>query len=272
MISTQTLRDIRANGQDSVIGTTSLSYDAIVVDTNDPENLHRIKVECPEILGNGNVSNWAYFEGTFAGDGYGIFILPQLGDNVKVRTATGGATITDNNPLIWYFGEVANGEKPPEATNNAYTIIMPNGSRFKIDFESNDSPISIVHASENKIEIDGTKINIEHNAGHTINVDSSAIVLEHLSGSKVEVGATTITVENTIGNKLELSPTNATLESVLGGIFEANALVRVGNNISTLGVVLTAIIGALNTSVVLEQPVKDLLNTILANLITPVFQ
>ncbi len=98
-------------------------YPAIVEDNNDPENLFRLKVRCPIIADK--PLDWALPRGVFAGNGYGLFALPQKGDNVWVTFQRGDATYP-----IWEYGAIAKGDKPDEARRQAITIISKKGAQI----------------------------------------------------------------------------------------------------------------------------------------------
>lgn len=66
-------------------------YRAVVKETNDPENRGRIKVECPSVYGQGNLSNWCLPCFPF-----GFFAVPPKNSLVWIEFEEG----SKNNP-IW---------------------------------------------------------------------------------------------------------------------------------------------------------------------------
>ena len=101
-------------------------YDAVVHSNEDPKDLYRLQVKCPELFGN-KPSDWASPMGVFSGKNYGIYALPQKGDNVKVWLNNGDARFP-----CWGYGEIADGELPAEAKQNkkGVVIITPKGNKI----------------------------------------------------------------------------------------------------------------------------------------------
>lgn len=101
-------------------------YAGQVSDNQDPQNSFRLKVIVPEIFGKGS-SDWA-LPSVPNGQGYGIFALPQVGDNVWVQFRNGDARYP-----VWSYGAIAKGEKPNEAEGQSIAIISKAGNKIVID-------------------------------------------------------------------------------------------------------------------------------------------
>lgn len=101
-------------------------FDAVVHSNEDPRGLYRLQVKCPELFAD-KPSDWAKPMGVFAGKGYGIFLLPQKGDNVKVWLNNGDARFP-----CWGYGDIAESDLPPEAKQNrkGIAVIAPKGNKF----------------------------------------------------------------------------------------------------------------------------------------------
>lgn len=63
-------------------------YRGFVQDRDDPEQLGRLKVKVPSLLGDA-VTGWAWPVTPYGGAGIGFFFLPQVGDLVWVEFAEG---------------------------------------------------------------------------------------------------------------------------------------------------------------------------------------
>src|SRR6185503_11616550 len=63
-------------------------YRALVEDRNDPEQIGRLKVRVPSLLGSA-VTGWASPVVPYAGGDLGMFFIPQVGDLVWVEFAEG---------------------------------------------------------------------------------------------------------------------------------------------------------------------------------------
>lgn len=63
-------------------------YRGLVVDRNDPEQLGRLKVRVPSLLGDAE-TGWAFPVAPYAGKDLGFFFIPQVGDLVWVEFAEG---------------------------------------------------------------------------------------------------------------------------------------------------------------------------------------
>jgi hypothetical protein len=125
-ISTELLQNIKKNGLES-LGIYYGVYAGIVEDNNDPNNLFRLRVKVPSILGN-EVSDWAKPRGVFGGKNYGIFAMPEKNDNVWVSFENG-----DTRFPIWEYGAIAKNEKPKEAKQKALVFISKNGNKIILD-------------------------------------------------------------------------------------------------------------------------------------------
>ena len=63
-------------------------YRGIVAERNDPEQLGRLRLRVPSLLGDA-ITGWAWPVSPFAGAGYGFFFVPRVNDLVWVEFAEG---------------------------------------------------------------------------------------------------------------------------------------------------------------------------------------
>ena len=106
-------------------------YRAFVFDTNDPENLQRIKLIIPQISGDQAYNYWSMPKGVFYGEGYGSQILPQKGDVVWVEFEGGAPEIP-----IWSHGHPGRKELPTKDPDlkekDCYWLLTPKGNFVKL--------------------------------------------------------------------------------------------------------------------------------------------
>jgi uncharacterized protein involved in type VI secretion and phage assembly len=172
----------------------------LVVDIRDPLSLGRVQVQ---LLGPDadNVSPvWARVAVPFAGDNYGAFLIPDVGQEVLVALLAGDT----RSPIV--IGALWNGktelpESIPGKNVDRWTLTGKNGTR-----------IAIVEAAkgQEKIEIEtpnGVKITLKDGpgslkleaAGNTITMDTQGVSVQaaakvSVSAGQVEVSAGQVTV------------------------------------------------------------------------------
>ncbi|MGB9939411.1 phage baseplate assembly protein V [Methanosarcina sp.] len=164
----------------------------IVTNNKDPDGLGRVKVKFPW-LSNQDESDWVRISSPMAGKERGIFILPDVNDEVLVVFEHGDI----NRPYI--IGSLWNGkDKPPETNsdgkNNIKIIKSRSGHTIKIDDTEGEEKIEIVDkGEENKICIDSSKKKIEvvdKSGENKICIDSSNKKISIECGGDIELSAT----------------------------------------------------------------------------------
>ncbi len=113
-------------------------YRGNVVSVSDPQNQGRIKIKLsgfcsPEVGGQkfprANISAWCHIVTPFAGNGFGFFFLPQVGDTVVA------APIGDGEFVILGFHWTGVQAKPSEGSATARVIKAPSGASIIIKTE-----------------------------------------------------------------------------------------------------------------------------------------
>lgn len=123
------------------VGKYYSSYRGYVVDNNDPENMGRIQVLIPAITNDKKHTKWAWPKSQFSGNGYGVQILPMVGDIVWVEFENGNARFP-----LWSHAHFTTGEKPEEfETPQVYGIKTPKGQIIVIDDRDDVEKIIINH-------------------------------------------------------------------------------------------------------------------------------
>ena len=123
------------------IGKYYSSYRGYVVDNNDPDNMGRIQVLIPSITNDQKHTKWAWPKNQFAGNNYGMQVLPQIGDLVWVEFENGNARFP-----LWIHGHFGQTEKPEEfVTPQVYGFKTPKGQIIVIDDRDDVEKIIINH-------------------------------------------------------------------------------------------------------------------------------
>jgi uncharacterized protein involved in type VI secretion and phage assembly len=128
------LPELLAHGQHSLADASGRIYGVVpgvVTDNKDPDGLGRVKVKLPWLAADA-VSDWARIATPMAGADRGLFLLPELDDEVLVAFLHG---VTD---YPYVLGGLWNGsDKPPEANadgaNDKRLIVSRSGMRVLLD-------------------------------------------------------------------------------------------------------------------------------------------
>ena len=73
-------------------------YRGTVTNNADPENLGRVKAQVPGVLGQAE-TGWALPCTPYAGNGSGVYAVPEPGATVWIEFEAGGRTVLDCN--LW---------------------------------------------------------------------------------------------------------------------------------------------------------------------------
>ena len=166
----------------------------IVTNNKDPEGLGRIRVKFPW-LSDEDESNWARVASLMAGKERGIFILPEIDDEVLVVFEHGNI----NMPYI--IGSLWNGKDvPPETNSDGKNDIRMMKSRsghvIRIDDTDGNEKIEIVDKTEkNMITID-TKDN-------KISIMSDKDIEMSAPNGKITIDAMNIEMRSSAATKIE---------------------------------------------------------------------
>ena len=124
------------------------SFEAEVVDNEDPEGLQRIKVMCTPVYGQ-EVCPWCTSKDPVVGDSIGIVNTPQVGDYVSITLRggnssqpqwEGGFRSSKTPPPSEFSDPKVNGEKTSSGititkddTDGSYKITVPQGAEVYLD-------------------------------------------------------------------------------------------------------------------------------------------
>jgi|ERR1017187_1569920 uncharacterized protein involved in type VI secretion and phage assembly len=221
--------------------------EGIVTDVNDPEKEGRVKVQFPW-FDQKMESEWCRTRQFYAGNGYGAFFVPEVGDEVLIAFTHGDMRL----PII--LGGLYNGkDKPPtyrDGTNKDEKLIRTKAGHqltfvdtkgkesVKLQtqgghvalFSDDQKQISITSTGGNQVVMDdgnqkisistaagqsvamedsGTKITIQTTGGDTITMDASGITLQ--ATAKVSIAAPSIELGTGASQQLILGDAFMTL-------------------------------------------------------------
>src|SRR5262245_52665662 len=158
--------------------------EAIVIDVNDPDKEGRVKLKFPW-FDEHMISEWCRVSQFYAGNGYGAFFIPEVGDEVVVAFVHGDMRL----PIV--LGGMYNGvDKPPTFrtdtkdekllrtkaghqimlidTQGDETIrIIAKGDKNSIEISTKDNGITVKSAT-GKIVVQGKDIEIKAQASMTL--------------------------------------------------------------------------------------------------------
>jgi len=144
----------------------------IVEALDDPESLNRVRVRLPWRADGGD-GVWARLSNVDAGDGYGVVIVPSVGQEVLVGFVDGDPA----TPVV--LGSLYNGAQQPPVvvdtdTNAVRTLVTPDGHKVRLE------------------DGDNSAVTLETGKGHTVvlNDKDSEVVLTHKdSGNAIRLSA-----------------------------------------------------------------------------------
>lgn len=172
--------------------------EALVTDVNDPQKLGRVKLKFPW-FDSDMETEWCRVRQFYAGNKYGAFFIPEVGDEVLVSFIHGDMRL----PII--LGGLYNGkDKPPSfrANDKDEKMIQTKGNhRIILDDTKNKKKITIIDANgDNSIVIDTEANSI------TIKSSKGKLIFEGKQGVEINSGAG-IDVKAKTSIKVEASQT-----------------------------------------------------------------
>lgn len=163
-------------------------YRGLVVDRDDPEQLGRLKIRVPSLLGDA-VTGWAWPASPYAGANVGIFFIPQVGDLVWVEFAEG-----DLEHPLWtgcaWAKPGGTTEVPQEAQENYpdQAVIKTKSGHVIILSDASGSELITIRAKN------GCEITLDPNA-NKVTVQAAEIELRGASGSTEELATKTFVTQ-----------------------------------------------------------------------------
>jgi uncharacterized protein involved in type VI secretion and phage assembly len=166
-------RDIRINGV--VVG--------IVTNNQDPDAMGRVKVKFPW-LSDEDESNWARVATPMAGKERGLYLLPEVEDEVLVAFENGDMRFPYVLGALWN-GKDAPPAKNDDGKNNVRLLKSRSGHVIRLTDEDGKEKIEIIDKSEkNSIVID--------TASNTITITADKDIVLAASNGKIKFDAQNI--------------------------------------------------------------------------------
>ncbi|MFK7868718.1 MAG: phage baseplate assembly protein V [Roseobacter sp.] len=183
-------------------------YRGFVVDNQDPDQLGRVKVRVPSVLGEA-VSGWALPCAPFGGlNGQGLFAIPEVGAQLWIEFEEGNP-----NTPIWVGTFWRTSDAPPQDARKSppETRILqtPSGHKLQFDDQSGEEQITLAHQSgaDLVMDVEGNLI-LTNEEGSTLTLDaaSGSVTLEDARGNSLTMESSGTTVEDANGNKIKMGP------------------------------------------------------------------
>jgi len=168
----------------------------VVTNNKDPDGLGRVKLKFPW-LSDAEESNWARVASPMAGKGRGLWLLPEVDDQVLVAFEHG-------DPAYPYvIGSLWNGSQQPPATNadgknNIRVLKSRSGHIVRLDDTDGQEKIEILDKSAKNSIVISTKDN-----SIAITVDGDVKITA--SKGKVVIDAKEIQLKSSASTKVEAS-------------------------------------------------------------------
>jgi len=176
-------------------------YRGLVVDNADPEQLGRLKLQVPSILGDTVVTGWALPCVPYGGDAnQGMLFIPEVGAGVWVEFEEG-----DLEFPIW----VGTFWSKPGGTSELPLPNKPDGSE------------------ESAVQDPPTRKIIKTLAGHTIQLedkqgDEMVLIVEATNGHVIAMNKDGVTIDEADGNSIELTADGTTITDANGNTIVMN--------------------------------------------------
>jgi phage baseplate assembly protein gpV len=181
-------------------------YRGFVVDNDDPEQLGRLRLRIPSILGDVE-TDWALPCLPYGGlADQGWFAVPEIGAQVWIEFEQGVLSAPIWVGTFWQVG----GDTPQEAQLSPPTTrVMKTTSGHVLEFADQDGSekVRLYHKADAYLVIDenGT-VDVQAADGARLTLDAKAgkVTLEDANGHKVEMESSKITISDQGGSKIEM--------------------------------------------------------------------
>ncbi len=159
----------------------------VVTNNQDPDKLGRVKVRFPW-LSDEQESHWARVLTPMAGNGRGLYFLPEVDDEVLVAFEHGDVRFPYVLGALWN-GKDAPPETNDDGENNKRTIRSRSGHMIRLDDTEGEEKIEIIDSKEkNRIVISTADNTITITADADITIQSRSGKLK-FSGNGIEISS-----------------------------------------------------------------------------------
>jgi uncharacterized protein involved in type VI secretion and phage assembly len=184
--------------------------EGLVTANADPDQEGKVRVKYPS-FDEDMVSEWCRILQPYAGPGYGMFFVPEVGDEVVVGFAHGDMRL----PII--LGGVYNGQDKPAShrdastdeklirtkaghqnklndSNNSHQITITTNGGHTIDLNDQENSVSVTTTGGQSITLDDqdNSITVQTSGGQSITLDPDGGVT--ISAAEVTIDATSISL------------------------------------------------------------------------------
>jgi len=204
-------------------------YRGLVIDNADPENLGRLKVKVPSVLGGDVVTGWALPCTPYGGDAdQGFLFIPEVNAGVWVEFEEGDLEFPIWDGAFWSkpgrHSELPKPNKPDGTEENAVQdpptrkiIKTRKGHTIQFEDADNDEMILVKEGTNGHViamNKDGISITDGAN-GHVVTLDSSGITISDgvNSGNKITMDNNGVKCEDGNNNAIVLESAGATVKS-----------------------------------------------------------
>jgi uncharacterized protein involved in type VI secretion and phage assembly len=201
--------------------------EALVVDVIDPEKEGRVKLQFPW-FDEDVVIEWSRVRQFYAGNGYGAFFVPEVGDEVLVAFVHGDMRM----PVV--LGGLYNGEdKPPSDRQKAKDqkmIRTKAGHELVFDDSSKERRIKLTTAASHVLDLDDKdkKVLVKTSGGHELELDDGAntVTVKTSGGQSMVLDAN--------GGRVTVTGATVVLDASSVQVGGASASVKVGGTAAAL--------------------------------------
>jgi uncharacterized protein involved in type VI secretion and phage assembly len=182
-------------------------YRGFVADNDDPQQLGRVRVVVPSVLG-AEVTGWALPCLPFGGqEDQGLFTVPELDAQVWVEFEEG-----DVSRPIWtgtFWRQAA--DVPAEAASSPPTTRLlktPSGHLLRFDDEDGAERVTLHHQGGGELDLDPDgRVALAAPDGAALRLDAAGgtVTVEDANGNRLVMEAAGVTVEDASGNRIELA-------------------------------------------------------------------
>jgi uncharacterized protein involved in type VI secretion and phage assembly len=144
-------------------------YRGTVMNNIDPQQMGRLQVSVPAVLGDGRLS-WAMPCVPFAGPGVGFFTIPPMDANVWVEFEGGNPDYPIWSGCFWGMGE-----SPASPAVEQMKVLKTSTATITISDLPGAGGITIETAMGAKIEITAQGIEINNGAGGSIKLNGKMV-------------------------------------------------------------------------------------------------
>lgn len=200
--------------------------EGLVVDVKDPDKEGRVKVRMP-FFDDETVTEWCRVRQLYAGNGYGTFFIPEVGDEVLIAFVHGDLRL----PVI--IGGLYNGkDKPPSHRTDEKdqkVVRTKAGHQITMDDTRGERRVIVETAGGHTLDLNDKEraTTIKTSGGHEVRLDDQgAKIVVKTSGSEsitFEVAGSKVTLKSSVvvldAPQVKLGGIGAVSPVVLGDVF-----------------------------------------------------